>query len=300
MNDPSFHADDGQGLGLAELIAAVIARRWLLVGVVVIFTAAFTAAAFIITPTYEAAVVLIPANTERTSQGLMDAAGQLGGIASLVGLSLGSRGGGTDEALAVLRSRQFTEAFIKSRDLMPELYPKKWDAQRKQWNVPAESQPTLARAYKYFDKKIRIVTQDKKTTLVTLKIIWRDREEAADWANDLAARLNQEIRTRAMQKADLAVGFLDHELQATTTVVTRDAIGRLMEGEVKQRMLANVTQEYAFRVVDRAMPADRDDPVWPHKFQLIAGGAVVGLALGIFWIFLSGSLRPRLSVLRRE
>jgi uncharacterized protein involved in exopolysaccharide biosynthesis len=235
----------------------------------------------------------VPANTERTSESLGGALGQLGGIASVVGLNLGGRGGETDEALAVLRSRQFTQAFITELHLMPELYWSKWDGQRQQWNVSPEKQPTLAKAYKYFDTKIRSVVQDKKTGLVTLTVHWKDRKEAAAWANEMARRLNEEVRTRARGKADLAVGFLEHELQSTTQVVTRDAIGRLMEAQVKQRMLANVTEEYAFRVVDRAMPPDRDDPEWPQKGKLIAGGVVGGFALAVLWIFISASLRAQ-------
>jgi uncharacterized protein involved in exopolysaccharide biosynthesis len=253
--------------------------------------------AFLIAPTYEGTVVLVPANTERIGESLGGGGvGQLGGIASVVGLNLNSRSSATDEALAILRSRQFTEAFISDRQLMPELFARKWDAERKQWKGPVDAQPTLAKANKYFDKKIREVTQDKKTGLVTLGVIWKDRNEAADWANDLARRLNEEMRTRALRREDLAVGFLNHELQSTTEVVAREAIGRLIESELKQRMLANVTQEYAFRVVDRAMPADADDRVGPHRVQLIVGGTIAGFVLVVLWIYVSASLRPQLPV----
>ncbi|HWX30687.1 MAG TPA: Wzz/FepE/Etk N-terminal domain-containing protein [Steroidobacteraceae bacterium] len=294
MIDPQPRPEnDAPALGLRELIALLMVRRRWVIGTVALFTVAFTAAAFLITPTYESAVVLVPANTERLSQNMGNAVGQLGGIAALVGLDLNTRGSETNEALAILRSRQFTEAFITARQLMPELYERKWDAERKQWRGRPDSQPTLAKAYKYFDKQIRTVTQDRKTGLVTIMVTWRDRNEAADWANDLAQRLNEEVRTRAMRKADLAVGYLEHELQATTTVATRDAIGRLMEAEVKQRMLANVTQEYAFRVVDRAMPPDRDDRAGPHRVRMIVGGPVAGFALAVLWVYLFGRLRPQ-------
>jgi uncharacterized protein involved in exopolysaccharide biosynthesis len=278
-------------LSLRELIALIMARRWWVFGTGLLFTAASMVIAFLITPTYEGSVVLVPANTERIGESLGGAAGQLGSIASVVGLNLNSRGSATDEALAILRSRQFTETFISERQLMPELFARKWDAQRKQWKGPADAQPTLAKAYKYFDKQIREVTQDKKTGLVTLRVVWKDRNEASDWANDLARRLNEEMRTRALQREDLAVGYLDRELHSTTEVVAREAIGRLIESELKQRMLANVTQEYAFRVVDRAMPADPDDRVGPHRIRLILGGAIAGLALVVLWIYISANVR---------
>jgi uncharacterized protein involved in exopolysaccharide biosynthesis len=300
MNDSAPQLEmAGSDLSLRELVALIWVRRWRVVGTVLLFAAASASVAFLITPTYEGSVILVPANTERIGESLGGAAGQLGNIASVVGLNLNSRGSSTDEALAILRSRQFTEAFISERQLMPELFARKWDAQRKQWKGPTDKQPTLAKAYKYFDKEIREITQDKKTGLVTLRVIWKDRNEASEWANDLARRLNSEMRTRALQREDLAAGYLDRELRSTTEVVAREAIGRLIESQLKQRMLANVTQEYAFRVVDRAMPADADDRVGPHRVQLIVGGTIAGFGLVVLWIYVSASLRPQLPVRSR-
>jgi uncharacterized protein involved in exopolysaccharide biosynthesis len=53
-------------------------------------------------------------------------------------------------------------------------------------------------------------------------------------------------------------------------------------------MVANVTHEYAFRVVDKAMPPDIDDPVRPRKLMLLLAGPFVGLVAGVFFVgFLS-------------
>ncbi len=126
---------------------------------------------------------------------------------------------------------------------------------------------------------------------MTLRIDWPNRHEAAEWANEIVLRVNQEMRERAIKKADASMGYLEKELEATSTVATRDAISRLMESQVKQRMLANVTQEYAFRIVDRAMPADEDDPVRPPKLAMILGGPFVGLVLAILCILIIDAFR---------
>jgi LPS O-antigen subunit length determinant protein (WzzB/FepE family) len=128
---------------------------------------------------------------------------------------------------------------------------------------------------------------------VTLNIQWRNRNEAADWANELVNRLNVEMRERAIRNASASVQYLEKELETTGTVATRDAISRLMEAQIKQRMLANVTTEYAFRIVDRAIPPDSDDVLRPRKMRLIALGAFLGMTLAALWVLVSGSLRPR-------
>src|SRR6185437_16075318 len=147
--------------------------------------------------------------------------------------------------------------------------------------------PTPYKAFRLFDKSIRSVTQDKKTGLVTLQIDWRDPAEAAAWANELVRRLNAEMRGRAIEQSTASLGYLESELNKTTVVGTRDAINRLMEAQIRQRMLANVIQQYAFRVVDRAMPADRDNPVWPRRTLLTAGGFLVGALLGIVAVLIA-------------
>lgn len=264
------------------------ARYWIIMSVIA-STLVFAAYAFLSTRIYTAATVFISASSDRS--GLGDSLrGSIGGLASLAGINLGSLGGGgaeTQEALAVLKSRQFTEAFINERQLMPKLFPKAWDESTKSWK-PSKHPPTPAKAYKYFNTKVRSIVEDKKTGLVELRIDWKDRNEAAAWANDLLDRLNQEMRRRAMVSADASVGYLERELKTTDQVATREAINRLIETQVKQRMLANVTQEYAFRVVDKALPADANDPVKPRKLLLLVAGPLVGGVLGIAAVLFVG------------
>jgi hypothetical protein len=215
---------------------------------------------------------------------------QLGALAAVAGLEIGNRNSETEEALAVLRSREFTENFISANNLMPELFPEKWSQHTGTWKVDAENRPTLGRAYRIFNKKIRSVIQDKKTGLVTLQIDWRDRQEAAFWANDLVQRLNAEMRSRAITKAEASVSFLEKELQTTSIAEVRVAISRLLETEIKQRMLANVTHDYSFNVVDRALPADADDPERPKRLALLIAGPFVGFGIGAIGAMVS-SLR---------
>ncbi len=286
-------ARDEDTIDSAEITAKLVEKRWWILGSVLLFTAGFTAAAFIMTPIYRATTILVPANPGQSSGGMSGALGQLGGIASLAGINIGSKASVTEEALAVLRSRGFTERFITDEKLMPKLFASKWNAAAGTWNT--DKPPTPAKAFRYFDEKIRSVDQDKKTGLVTLQIDWRDRIAAAAWANELVERLNQEMRARAIGEADASLGFLKNELQSTSEVVTRDAIGHLMESQIKQRMYADVTKEYVFRIVDRAMAPDADNPVRPQKLAMIAAGPFLGLVIGVLLALVSGDSRRRAS-----
>lgn len=285
--EPRYDDDIDLSLVFMRLWAA---RRWIVASVAV-STLVFAAVAFLSTRIYTAATVFISASSDRS--GLGDSLrGSIGGLASLAGINLGSLGGAgaeTQEALAVLKSRQFTEAFINERQLMPKFFPAAWDESTRSWK-PGKQPPTPAKAYKYFNTRVRTIVEDKKTGLIELRINWKNRSEAAAWANELLDRLNQEMRRRAMVSADASVGYLEKELKTTDQVATREAINRLIETQVKQRMLANVTQEYAFRVVDKALPADANDPVKPRKLLLLVAGPLVGFAIGVAAVLLMGWL----------
>lgn len=278
---PDELAEQGAG-DLRATLARLSARRWLIAASIAVCAAGFTAVAFLMTPVYRVDSVLAPANTDRTLGALNDMFGSLGGLSSLAGINIGGADTKTQEALAVLQSRELTQSFIEEKGLLPELFPRDWDARRNAWKTGLRDPPTLAKAYKYFDRKIRFVNLDRKSGLITLSIYWRDRLEAAAWANELVRRLNAEMRARAIAQANDSVADLEKELLVTTTVETRQAISRLIDTQVKQRMMADVTQEYAFRVVDKAIPPDADDPAWPNKLLLLVLGPLAGLALGVF------------------
>ena len=269
-------------------------HRWLIVAVTLIVGGAFTAYGLLATPIYRATAVLAPTEVERSIGGLSGALGQLGNVAALAGIGgLDQRNLSVEESLAVLRSTEFLERFIADHNLLPQLFPGAWDAAHGRWKTRwLRPVPTMAKGIAYFDRRILNAERDRRTGLVSVSVDWRNREEAASWANELVARVNSEMRSRAMAKALAYTGFLEKELGSTELVETRAAISRLIEEQIKQRMVASVTQEYAFQTVGRAYSPDADDFVKPQRALLAIGGSVLGLLLGLATAFvgtLSGS-----------
>jgi uncharacterized protein involved in exopolysaccharide biosynthesis len=290
MNDVVMPRTQDESVNLRTVLAQLLRKRWWILAGVVVSTVVFTAAAHWITPVYRVTVVMVTVSSERNSLAgsVSQSLGQIGGgLASLAGLNVGSGDSETQEALGVLRSREFGEQFIKDENLMPQLFASNWDSATQSWKA-GKGVPTINKAFNYFNKGIRTVTQDNKTGLTTLQIDWRDRNAAAAWANQLLKRLNAVMRSRAIANADASIAFLERELQTTSVVETREAINRLIETQVKQRMLANVTEEYAFRVVDPAIAPDADDPAKPPKFLLEVAGPIVGLLLSVAAVLMLG------------
>lgn len=278
MHSSESSAQDGPDI--LEVLGRLWSRKWLIVAAMLVFTAAFTALAFLSTPVYRATAVLMPASTGR--MGSLGSLGSLGGLASIAGINLGQAGGNqTEEAMAVLRSREFSEAFMADNKLLPVLFADKWNAAGGAWIGGASAQPSMAKAYKKLNK-IRVIEEDKKTGLVNLQIDWTDPALAASWANELVARLNSTMKARAIARSTAYVDFLQKELAHTSEVETRTAISRLIEAQVNERVLASVSPDYAFRIVDRATVPDVHDPLWPNKPLLVVLGAITGLVVGCF------------------
>jgi uncharacterized protein involved in exopolysaccharide biosynthesis len=266
------------------LVDAVRSRLVLVFAVSLAFGIAMTIVSFKMTPIYRGTTILARAESEKNSMGsgLSSALSSMSGsgLAGLAGLGLGGNDDGIEESLAVLKSRQFTQEFIQDNNLMPVLFPKLWDARAGHWKEGIKKVPTLGKGYEAFDR-IRKIVRDSKTGLITVRVDWRDPVVAADWANRLPERLNTEMRDRARTQAEGSLGYLQKESAETVDVPTREAISHLIEGQIKRKMLAHVTTEFALHFVDRAIPADLDDPVRPVKLIYVAFGLFFGAGVGI-------------------
>jgi hypothetical protein len=229
-------------------------------------------------PVYEASTILIPVLSDTTggaSSTLSSLASQYSGLASLAGLSVGG-GGKAAEYLAVLQSEFLTESFIKSANLMPVLYSEKWDSARKNWTTTnPRKTPTLWKANQYFKKRIRSVSEEKATGVVTLKISWKNPQQAATWANGLVKMTNEYLRNRAIAEAERNIAYLNEEALRTNVVEIRHSIYSLLQQEINTEMLARGRDEYALKVIDPAYPPEKPASFGAKTlaaFGLAAGG----------------------------
>jgi uncharacterized protein involved in exopolysaccharide biosynthesis len=268
-------------------------RRWWLVLAALFGVSMAGVVGLAMTPVYRATVVLIPARGD--SAGLEASMGSLpGSLGSLVGMSgllNGAAEQRIEEALAVLRSRLFTERFIEEQSLVADLLSRRDGFPSTRWLRQGGRPPTAAEAVRVFNETVRIVSQDRKTNFVTLHIDWTDRERAAALANAQVDMLNSEMRSRAIAKIDATLRHLQQELVNTDVVETRNAINRLVQAQINQRMLADVTPDYSFRVVSEAMVPDWEDRIRPRLAYLMVVGGIAGAAIGILAALFAPSRR---------
>lgn len=274
-------ADSNEPLfDVGRIWRTLLASKTLILIVVAATTIAAVMLAFIMTPVYRSQILLAPAATEDDKGQLAALIGQYALGTQLGGLSSGSSN--KDQAIAVLQSRQFTEQFIENENLMPVLFSDLWDAQNGKWagDNPGDV-PTMSQAVAKFSDSIRKVHEDGRRNLVTLQIDWTDPELAAEWANKLVARLNDYLRQRDIAQAQRGIEFLNQELEKSSVVELRQGVYRLIESQIEMVMLANVRDEYAFKILDPAVPAEQDQFVRPKRLMIVIVGFMFGLLFGV-------------------
>jgi hypothetical protein len=97
------------------------------------------------------------------------------------------------------------------------------------------------------------------------------------------------MRARTIDESKASLQFLDVELGKTESIAVRESISRLIEQQTKAIMLANVRRDYAFKIIDPAVPPALDDLARPRRLLMTSVGALLGLALGIFLGILRGA-----------
>ena len=133
---------------------------------------------------------------------------------------------------------------------------------------------------KYFHESILKVSEERSTGLVRLAVEWTDADTAAEWANILVRRLNDRLRERALQEAETNVTYLQSEMVSSNLVTLQESIGRLLESELQQLMLAKGSEEFAFKILDPAVSPKRRER--PKRALIAIVGTMLGGLLGVF------------------
>lgn len=273
-------------IDLLQVLNVLWRGRWMLVAIGTVVVALGATYAFTAQKWYRAEAVLALAEKKSLPSNL----GQLGGLVSLAGISIGSSDAA--EPVALLKSRDFAREFISDLDLLPVLFRDDWDSNAKAWKTGFLSSPRdLRDGVRFFEEKVRSVAQDRKTGLITLSIEWTNSEQASEWANLLVRRINEKTRSRAMAEAERNIAYLRGAASETAVLSVQQAMGRLLETEMQKLMVARGSDEFAFKMIDSAVPPKFKS--WPRRSIILILSGLVGGAIGMVVVLLRHALRAR-------
>ncbi|MGZ9897670.1 Wzz/FepE/Etk N-terminal domain-containing protein [Shewanella gaetbuli] len=281
-------------IDLRELFSVIWQGKWYIIAITAVFAIGSVIFALSQPNMYKSEALLAPADAEQGGGGLAALAGQFGGLASMAGINLGG-GAGVDKtqmAIEVLKSRQFTSAFIQKHNILPDLmafdnwnmsdntvsYDEElYDISSNKWvrevQAPFKPEPSMQEAHKEFSKIISVNT-DKETGMVKLSVEHQSPYVAQQWVNLLVEDINTEMKQRDVAEATKSTQFLESKIAETNIADIKTVLYKLIEEQAKTIMFAEVREEYVFKTIDPALvPEEKSGP----KRALIC---VLGTMLG--------------------
>lgn len=298
---------DGAEIDLFEL-AYTIFRSWkyivLISGVCLVGAVIY---ALSLPNIYKSEAILAPAEGNNSAQ----MAGQLGGIANLAGISLGMGAADSEAGLAleILKSRQFFEKYIYQDVLVELMAVTSWNAaldqldldeniysrETKTWlrkaSYPYTPKPSVQEAYDVFRTKHFSTELKIDTGLYVVSVRHLSPTVAKEWVTKLISGINQEMRYRAISKAESSIAFLTNTRDGSSVINVNNILSSLIEEQTKLSMLASSTKDYAFEIVEPPIvPEQRDSP---RRSIIVIVGTFLGGFLGVLGVILKTAISAR-------
>lgn len=278
MDTTIARADSRDRISFRELTNILWRFRWLIVISTALITAAVAVLSVKLPRKYTATVTVAPVSASSSAlgaSGISSLMSQMGGLASLAGLSVPG-GDEKSQNVAILQSEGLTQRFIKTYGLLPELSRR---------NKRADS---LWKADVYFRGKVREVTADPKSGLVSLSVTWTNPQQAALWANAMVRLTNDYIRDNAIAETQRNIAYLNDQASKTDEIGVKQAIFSILQEEIKTQMLAKGSNEYALKVIDPAIAPEKATSPRPLLWTAAAflgcfASAVFGALCWLAW-----------------
>ena len=298
QNEREVLASHDDEIDLRELFSVLWAGKKVIVAITGLFAAAAVVYALSIANEYKASIVIAPAQQE--GGGLSGALGQLGGLASLAGVSLGG-GGGSEAAVAqeIMQSWGFVEQFIVNNELEVEVFAAEgwnktsnvltidsdlYDKDSNKWLIDEDGQlraPTSWELYEAFSKRLS-VSEDKKSGLTSVSIEYFSPIVAKNWVDLYVAAINEHMRQRKLSQVNSNIEYLQAQIEKTSIAEMREVFYQIIEEQVKNKMLAEASPEYAFVTVSPSMVPEEKSK--PKRALMCILGTLLGGLLSVLYV----------------
>ena len=237
--------------------------------------------ALIATSLFRADVIII--SNQEEGESLVNLSRQYSGLAAMAGINLGGGRGlvdKTDRSLAILTSRSFIEEFVQKQNIRKHLFSNLWDTKQNSWK---EGEPSAALTYKLMMGNVIEVDIDRRTNLITISVTWEDPVLAAQWANLIIEDINKKIREQEIQELQKSIDFVQARLDNSDSSGSLNTVMfNLIEELTKKVMIANVREEFAFKIIDPAVVPELKYK--PSKTNIVIISFLMGLLISMFSI----------------
>jgi uncharacterized protein involved in exopolysaccharide biosynthesis len=277
-DQPSLNQYDDE-IDLRELFGVLWAGKIKIIAITAVFAVASVIYALSVPNQYKATALLAPAKSD--GGGLSGALGQMGGLASLAGISLGGGESGEAQiAQEIMKSWSYIEGFIADNNIAVEVFAAEgwskgsnelqinndvYDAETKTWlvenaNTGVVGPPSSWKLFQSFSKRLA-VSEDKKSGLVSVSIEYYSPQVAKQWVDLYVESINRFMQQRQVTKVSRNIEYLQEQIGKTSIAEMQEVFYSIIEEQTKNKMLAEASPDYAFVAVGPSMvPEEKSQP----------------------------------------
>jgi LPS O-antigen subunit length determinant protein (WzzB/FepE family) len=287
-------------IDLRELLSVLWAGKVKIIAITAVFAVASVIYVLSLPNQYKATVLLAPAQS--SGGGLSGALGQLGGLASLAGVTIG-KGESSEGQIAqeIMKSWSYIEGFITDNDLAVEVYAAEgwskgpnelqtdadlYDTETKTWlventNTGEVGPPSSWKLFQSFSKRLS-VSEDKKSGLVSVSIEYYSPLIAKQWVDMYVESINRFMQQRQVDKVTRNIAYLQEQIGKTSIAEMREVFYTIIEEQTKSKMLAEASPDYAFVAVSPSMVPEQKSQ--PQRALICISGTLLGGMLSVLLV----------------
>ncbi|MDB3950454.1 Wzz/FepE/Etk N-terminal domain-containing protein [Gammaproteobacteria bacterium] len=290
MNSKEYVEDE---IDLSVLITALFQGKWIIIGFTSIASIIVVLYSLSLPNIYKAEALLVPISSNENVGGNIQ---ELGGLASLAGISLSEGSDTSAIALEKLQSLSFFEEILLPQINLPDLmaveswdpysnsitYDKEiYDDSTKTWTREITSlqtpEPSAQESFTAFMEHIGALT-DIKTRLITISAKHQSPFIAKQWADLVIKELNIFYREKDKKEATFAVDYLNEQISRTRLSEVKLVIGEVLAQQIQTLSLIEANENYVFDFIDP--PAVMEKKSEPRRAIICIVGALIGGFLG--------------------
>ena len=148
-------------------------------------------------------------------------------------------------------------------------------------SYPRQAKPSAQEAHKAF-LEVLSLSEDKKTSLVTIAIKHQSPVVAQAWVALIIEAVTEELRGSDVEEAQGSIAFLEQQRTQTSLVSLDEVFAQLIEEQTKTIMLANVSKDYVFNVIDPAVVPELKSE--PKRALICILGTLLGGMFGVLLV----------------
>ena len=202
------------------------------------------------------------------------ASGNLSSLASIAGVNLGDNNR-PNEIVETIKSRNFLARLLEDKKWVPILSVAKnydptqdilifdnkyFDQKNGSWKFDKKGssyEPSVIKIHRDNYLPFLEVYLNKMNNLIYVSFTHISPEIAYEFNNLIIKELNASFREKDLKEYQLKTEFLYEEAKATSDLEIKSSINNLIELNLKQKMIATITKEYAVKILDSPFVPDK-------------------------------------------